>query len=953
MLGAYRDVEVDRQHPLADALGTLPRETRYEHVGLAGLDRTAVQALLDSIAQAGVAPALAEALARETSGNPFFIREVLLHLLEEGALARDGRRWSTAPNVAAKRIPETVRQVIARRLGRLSAAATGLLRVAAAFTAGVPFEVARRVAGLGEAAALDALDEALGAQLLAATGDPQVYDFPHALVRHTLYDALSPARQVRLHREVAEAMEAVYGQRATEHAAEIAEHYHRSATLPGAERGVPYCVAAADQAERSSAFADVVTHLSAALDLLPAMAPERPRLLGRLGFALPFAGRFDDSAEAVAREAAMQIAETEGRDAAAKYLAEALAEPRAVGAAAQHLGHLARQGLDYLGDRRDATWAVLKAHEIRAQELDDPSGLGIALDTPDRRELAAVLRDLSSTGRLTTIDVVFFQWVSGVDISLLSPSLMMVPRRDLPGMREGAEELERQGKIGGAVRLWAMVSRCHIILGEFTQAQDARRRAGTLAERLPEAQIATSFLAVAEHEWRMAMDEGWDAPMESVGPGIVQGAYLVWFRIYTLASVARIYARMGHVEPAVQALAGLLPAIERWPEWATNYARVVCEAAETLWLTERTDHSEVIERNLREKVIEPGYHSPFAESRLALARLCALQGRHDEARGWFAQARTVLDEQGARPLRAIVDYDEALMYARRGATGDLDRAWPLVDVALVQFRSLDMSGWIRRAETLRSSCEGAGVAAQAARTPSVAGNDDSRMLLQRDEPATASDGGGLPRTGDGAPVGGNVFRKEGDYWTIAYEDGVFRLKDSKGLHYMAHLLRHPGTEFHANDLVAAAAGPRAGAPSNAERGPSRQELAAEGLVVSRLGGVPALLDARAKAAYQERLSDLREELADAERLHDLGRAEHAGAEIDFLTTELTAPFRGHQKANPYAERARLTVTKGIKAALERISQNHPALGRHLAVTIRRGTFCAYTPDPRHPIPWTF
>ena len=199
----------------------------------------------------------------------------------------------------------------------------------------------------------------------------------------------------------------------------------------------------------------------------------------------------------------------------------------------------------------------------------------------------------------------------------------------------------------------------------------------------------------------------------------------------------------------------------------------------------------------------------------------------------------------------------------------------------------------------------------------------------------------------------NVFRKEGDYWTIAYEDVVFRLKDTKGLHYIAHLLRHPGTEFHANDLVAAGAGPRTGAPSNGERGPSRQELAAEGLVVSRLGGAPALLDARAKAAYQERLSDLREELADAERLHDLGRAEHAGAEIDFLTTELTAPFRGHQKANPYAERARLTVTKGIKAALERISQNHPALGRHLAVTIRRGTFCAYAPDPRHPIPWTF
>src|SRR5262245_7847968 len=96
VLGAYRDVEVDRHNPLAEALGTLPRETRYEHVGLAGLDRPAVQALLEAIAEAAVEPGLIEAVARETSGNPFFIREVLLHLLEEGALARDGTQWRVA-----------------------------------------------------------------------------------------------------------------------------------------------------------------------------------------------------------------------------------------------------------------------------------------------------------------------------------------------------------------------------------------------------------------------------------------------------------------------------------------------------------------------------------------------------------------------------------------------------------------------------------------------------------------------------------------------------------------------------------------------------------------------------------------------------------------------------------------------------------------------------------------
>ena len=108
----------------------------------------------------------------------------------------------------------------------------------------------------------------------------------------------------------------------------------------------------------------------------------------------------------------------------------------------------------------------------------------------------------------------------------------------------------------------------------------------------------------------------------------------------------------------------------------------------------------MIERNLRTKVVEPDFRYPMMDGRLALGRLCAVQGRHEEAAEWFAKARTALDEQGARPLRAIVDYDEALMYVRRGAAGDRERAAPLLEAALAQFRGLEMTGWIRRAESL-------------------------------------------------------------------------------------------------------------------------------------------------------------------------------------------------------------------------------------------------------------
>src|SRR5215468_3431791 len=264
VLGAYRDVEVAAHHPLTEVLGTLPRETSYAQVALAGLAAADVKELVEEVTERAVSPAWVEALARETSGNPFFLREVLLHLAEEGALDRAD---SEAP-VARGVLPDTVRQVIARRLARLPDATNELLRVAAAFTGGIDFEVARRVAGLEERAALEALDGALAAQLLvAAGGGAPAYDFTHALVRHTLYEGQSAARQARLHRAIAEAMETVYGERASAHAAAIARHYHRSASLPGAERGVAYCLAAAERAEQSAAFAEAAEYLRLALEL--------------------------------------------------------------------------------------------------------------------------------------------------------------------------------------------------------------------------------------------------------------------------------------------------------------------------------------------------------------------------------------------------------------------------------------------------------------------------------------------------------------------------------------------------------------------------------------------------------------------------------------------------------------------------------------------------------------
>jgi hypothetical protein len=146
-----------------------------------------------------------------------------------------------------------------------------------------------------------------------------------------------------------------------------------------------------------------------------------------------------------------------------------------------------------------------------------------------------------------------------------------------------------------------------------------------------------------------------------------------------------------------------LPAVEKGPGWAVHQTLIVANAVEILWTLGVQHHLEKIERCLLEKTLTPDFRFPDTDARLSLARLRALSGRTEEASGWFAKARVVLDEQGARPLRAVTDFDEAWMYLRRAARGDRERALPLLDAAVAQFESIGMPGWVRRAEEIARS----------------------------------------------------------------------------------------------------------------------------------------------------------------------------------------------------------------------------------------------------------
>jgi tetratricopeptide (TPR) repeat protein len=189
----------------------------------------------------------------------------------------------------------------------------------------------------------------------------------------------------------------------------------------------------------------------------------------------------------------------------------------------------------------------------------------------------------------------------------------------------------------------------------------------------------------------------------------------------------------------------------------------------------------------------------------------------------------------------------------------------------------------------------------------------------------------------------NVLRREGDYWTLSFEGHNVALRDLKGLHYLGRLLAHPGREFHVLDLVAGGVPPPTDSPAVSD-----PELTSSGWGDSGL-----LLDAQAKTAYRRRLLEMEEDIEDARRLSDTGRLAQAEDERDFLIRELSRAvgLSGPRRAGSASERARVSVTRAVRHAINRIRQHDPPLGTHLDRAIRTGIYCVYLPDTRITVTW--
>jgi DNA-binding CsgD family transcriptional regulator len=280
---------------------------------------------------------------------------------------------------------------------------------------------------------------------------------------------------------------------------------------------------------------------------------------------------------------------------------------------------------------------------------------------------------------------------------------------------------ERYGTISFQAQACGQRMVLHLALGQFDLARDAEGRAAELVARLgPQgggggepaslaAERATGFALYLEGDWpRIAALWG-----EALGGSFANGNYVTTLNGHLEAAMAALaYGRAGDVAGAIRLLAALLPILDALDPTASTQAQsgAVAFAADAAWIVGARDLAASL-RPLALSVIAAGVGDcPQGSSELSVARMATLLGNLVEARDFFARARGVLDASGQRPLRAIVDHDEAVALTRL-ARGDAEAA-RLFEAAIVAFRDLGMVGWAERARVARAETAVGGVAVQ-------------------------------------------------------------------------------------------------------------------------------------------------------------------------------------------------------------------------------------------------
>ena len=931
ILGTYRDLELTPGHPLTAAIAEMARERATRLMMLGGLDSDAVSEYIRSTADVAPDGLTAAAVWRETNGNPLFVGEAVRLLEAEGRLGDIGDLTSLRLAV-----PAGIQAVITRRIGLLSTNVGEMLTSAAVVGPEFAIDVVRHITAQPAAEFGAAIDEAMEAGLLTpVVGAPGRLRFSHELVRETLYAQLSVADQARLHRAIGESIERTAGL-TDSRLAELAFHFGQSNQLVEDDadspeqtetrrKAIDYARRAGDHAMSSLAYEQARQLYAMAIAAHDRAADADVTLRTELSLALGDADARTgdlDSARLSFRKAA---------DLAREIGSGTMLARAALGYGGRHqwarAGHdtqlvaLLRDALERLGSADDMLRARLMTRLAGAQRsdpskrdecdklsqqaidlaraMDDQVTLGFALagrfwatwwpENPEERE------------RLTDeIQAVADRTGDSERLSEanLMRFLVLFERGSVAEARQQMDELaDVVHRMRQPAHLWLVpVTRSELVLflGDFETAEHLV--AGEFKSNYRVTPGRDDLSAATMHLFHLRREQG---RLEEVEQPIRDAVReFPWYPMHK-AALCCLLAELGRTDEARTVFA----------ELAADDFAVIYRDNEWLLGMSLASHACALLDDSRAASVLYGLLLPYAGRHAIghvegsvgmvdtyLGLLAATLLKYDDAEAHLTRSIEALGQQGGRPWRAHAQHELAAVLRRRDGPGDDQRASELDADALRGAEELGMS-----------------LASQ----------------IRPDAPAT---------------VDRARLAREGDYWAVDFGGDSFRVRDSKGMHHLARLLQSPGIELHALDLVLA------GGRMPVTNGVHDAELA-----IGDPSDAGPMLDAAAKAAYRERLRAIEEEIAEAERWNDPERAARIEDERQALVHELAAAVglgnRDRTSSTSSAERARVSVTRAIRASMGRIGDYSPRLAAHLEATIRTGTYCAYVPDPRAPITW--
>ena len=708
IVGAYRDVDPTLADPLESTVTELACEPVTRRLALSGLAASDVVRFIEVAAPEAPAAELGPSLHAETEGNPLFVGEMVRLLATEQRLRE--------PGAGPLAIPQSVREVIGRRLRHLSSDCERLLTVASVMGREFDIDPVAAVIGLDRDAVLELLDEAIEARVVSeVAGAIGRLRFAHALIRDAAYHRLTSGRRARLHRQVGEALESLYASDLDAHLAELAHHFFKSAAGDGRDKAVEYARRAGARAVGLLAYEEAARLYQMALAALGADGTARVRceLLLALGNAHSRSGdaeaakstflraaelaRTADLPEMVARAAAGYGGRFLWTHAVADELIVPLLEDALSGLGEEHallrvqlLSRLAA-ALRHSPTRERREDICREALRI-ARGTGDPPTLAYALAAT----AAAVLAPHTAPARLAEGEEIVSaaaragdqeRLFDGHEHSFWAAWELGNPDRraaELSAMVRVANELRQPAQLWTVAAAKTTLALSH---GRFVEAAEQIEQAAVIGGRA----IAWSALATRRIQLFMLRREqgtlaGFereieDYPHEFPSP-LMHGAVL-----------AHVYAQL-HRTADAEALVRELTArdLSNWhvdEEWLVS----VCLLAETCAMLDDAETA----GPLYELLLPYGLQNAVALPELALdsvsrplGTLANLQGRFDEAEEHFQQALQMNDRMGARPFVARTYEDHARTLLRRNAHGDLMHAEELLARARAIYRELGM-----------------------------------------------------------------------------------------------------------------------------------------------------------------------------------------------------------------------------------------------------------------------